>query len=104
MGIHVLFYLFGGRHMLNDLLIAVTYHDDALSRLPRVQSQLTLSTDLSAVHECGVAHNDVRLNNFVVDTNQVVRVIDFGMASIGASDKMIAGDNATFDILFAFVS
>ena len=55
------------------------------------------------MHEYGVAHNDIRLNNFVVDHIGAVRVIDFGMATVGASDKLIAGDNAAFDKLFAFV-
>jgi len=107
MGIHIPFYLFGGRHMFNDLLIAVSYEGDALSQLPKASITSEIKhkarAALSAVHEYGVAHNDIRLNNFVVDHIGAVRVIDFGMATVGASDKLIAGDNAAFDKLFAFV-
>jgi tRNA A-37 threonylcarbamoyl transferase component Bud32 len=41
-----------------------------------------LQSSLSAVHRCGILHNDLAVRNVCVSTNGHVRILDFGNAII----------------------
>lgn len=49
-----------------------------------------LQMSLSAVHRCGILHNDLAVRNVCVSTTGHVRVLDFGNASICRDTAMLS--------------
>jgi len=49
-----------------------------------------LQTSLSAVHRCGILHNDLAVRNVCVSANGHVRLLDFGNASICRDTAMLS--------------
>jgi len=45
-----------------------------------VQKHDEINTALQRIHEKGIVHGDLRLPNILVDENNIVRIIDFGMS------------------------
>ncbi|GBG25878.1 Hypothetical Protein FCC1311_020972 [Hondaea fermentalgiana] len=63
-GAHVPWYLYGGRHIFNNLIVATTYAGESLHEsLLTDDIRAKALAALTAVHEAGVAHRDVLLRN-----------------------------------------
>lgn len=105
-GLHVPFYFYGGRHVFNDLILAVSCHGTSLDSYKgkiTMEIKQKARAALDAVHALGVAHRDIELRNFVIDELETVRLIDFGMSKVAASVDHLEKDNQYFDSVFGFV-
>ncbi|GBG30082.1 Hypothetical Protein FCC1311_063022 [Hondaea fermentalgiana] len=95
-------YLYGGRNIFNDLIVATTYAGESLdSSAVSDNVREKAWAALMVVHAAGVAHRNVLLWNFVVDDAGAVRIIDFAQAKTGASIYKLQKDCDDFDRIFS---
>mmetsp|Transcript_6707 Transcript_6707/g.11690 ORF Transcript_6707/g.11690 Transcript_6707/m.11690 type:complete len:362 (+) Transcript_6707:2-1087(+) len=106
-GTFVPFYLYGGYHLFNDFIIALTFEgrclDDLSMKEITVETMNKARAALDAVHSLNVAHRDIALRNFVLNHVGEVRIIDFGMAKINASKDEMNKDVRSFKREFLFL-
>ncbi|GBG30436.1 Hypothetical Protein FCC1311_066552 [Hondaea fermentalgiana] len=101
-GTHVPWYLYGGRHIFNDLIVATSYAGESLNSSAVSEDVREKAwAALTEVHNAGVAHGDVLLRNFVMDDAGTVRIIDFAQAKTGASIRDFQRDRDDFDRVFS---
>lgn len=48
-----------------------------------------LAQGLKYIHKKGIIHNDIKLENIMIDNNNIPRIIDFGLACFAQPDKYI---------------
>ncbi|GBG28538.1 Protein kinase, putative [Hondaea fermentalgiana] len=100
-GTYVPWYLYGGRHIFNDLIIATIYAGESLDANAINDDVREKAWEaLMALHEVGVAHRNVQLQNFIMDDTGAVRIIDFAYAEMYASRRTYLKDCEAFDRIF----
>lgn len=58
-------------------------------RLPKADSfDRDMCSAVAYLHERGVYHRDLKLDNMTVDVHSVLRIIDFGLAAVGTGDNL----------------
>ncbi|GBG35076.1 Hypothetical Protein FCC1311_112992 [Hondaea fermentalgiana] len=101
-GTHVPWYLYGGRQIFNDLIVATTYAGESLdASLLTDDIRAKALAALTAVHKAGVAHRDVLLRNFVMDAAEALRIIVFAQAKTNASGRDFQKDRDAFENAFS---
>ena len=89
----------GGVFLAIELIDGVSVREWA--RTPRSPREIArvfaaVARGLAAAHRAGLVHRDVKPDNLVLDANDRVRVIDFGLAIESDSESQLGGTPAYF--------
>lgn len=77
----------------HDLLAEGPYRHDAAQYLRYVWQ---LAAGIRDIHACGLIHRDIKPNNVLVDSNGVVKIIDFGLSRATEENARTQGFVGTF--------
>ena len=65
---------------------------------------IQISKGLEAIHQCHITHRDINPKNIIVDLNDQIKILDFGLASIIRVDQTRVSSPTTIKGTLAYIS
>ena len=82
--------------IVTELIKGRTLNNYLTEEKPTLQAVLEIATQissaLSAAHEAGIIHRDIKPDNVMVRNDGIVKILDFGIAKLFESDKQVEID------------
>ena len=54
----------------------------SITREKAIEKQCEINEALRVIHAKGIVHNDIRLPNILINSEDKIRIIDFGMSTL----------------------
>ncbi len=70
---------------IDGVTLRQSLHDDRLSFGSMLDISIQVATALNAAHKAGIFHRDIKPENIMLRSDQLVKVLDFGLAKLAKS-------------------